>query len=119
MVYLPLMLMRAGLTGDNASNAGFALGGVVALIGFAVWSWLTIRAVLADGQSLGKKITGIKVTRKDGSRASIGRIFWLRNVVNGLLSIIPLYGLIDSLFIFAESRQCLHDKIADTIVVVA
>ena len=52
-------------------------------------------------------------------RRRSGGIFWLRNVVNGLLGIIPLYGIIDALFIFGESRQCLHDKIADTIVIKA
>ena len=57
--------------------------------------------------------------RSDGSDATLGRIFWLRNVVNALIAIIPLYSLIDILFIFGESRQCLHDKIADTIVVKA
>ena len=57
--------------------------------------------------------------RRDGSPASLGRIFWLRNVVNTILGIIPLYGIIDVLFIFGEARQCLHDKIADTIVVKA
>jgi hypothetical protein len=46
-----------------------------------------------------------------------GRIIWLRNILNGFISIVPLYGLLDSLFIFGESRQCLHDKIADTIVI--
>ena len=57
----------------------------------------------------------------DGSRASVGRIFWLRNVVNTLITLIPLvgwlYNLVDALFIFTDRRQCLHDKIADTIVV--
>jgi hypothetical protein len=57
--------------------------------------------------------------RTDGTPASLGRVWWLRNVVNGLISIIPLYGFIDTLFIFGESRQCLHDKLADTIVVKA
>ncbi len=117
MVYLPLILAAAGSSGANSSDLGFAFGGIVTVVGFSVWAWLTIRNVVANGQSLGKKITGIKVTRADGSRASLGRIFWLRNIVNGLLSIIPLYGIIDALFIFAESQQCLHDKIADTIVV--
>jgi len=117
MVYLPIFLMAAGASGENGSSAGIALGGLATLVGLGAWIWLTVRYVLANGQSIGKKITGIKVTRTDGSRASLGRIFWLRNVVNGLISIIPLYGLIDSLFIFADSRQCLHDKIADTIVI--
>jgi len=121
MVYLPLFItgLGAGLAGENRNAAGSALaiGLGLTCIGLGVWSWLTIRYVLRNGQSIGKKITGIKVTRTDGSPAALGRIFWLRNVVNGLISIIPLYGLIDALFIFAESRQCLHDKIADTIVI--
>ena len=32
---------------------------------------------------------------------------------------LPLFGIIDALFIFGETRQCLHDKLADTIVVEA
>ena len=64
-------------------------------------------------------MTGIKVVRSDGSPAALGRIFWLRNILNGVLGLIPFYVLIDGLLIFADSRQCLHDKIADTIVVKA
>jgi uncharacterized RDD family membrane protein YckC len=68
---------------------------------------------------MAKKLLNIKVVRSNGEAASVGRIFWLRNIVNGLISIVPLYGLIDALFIFSESRQCLHDKLADTIVIKA
>lgn len=123
MVYAPLLLaVSVGGAAESATDGGsagaIAAGaGVVTAVGLIVWCWLTIKYVLRNGQSIAKKIVGIKVVRSDGSSASLGRIFWLRNVVNGLISIIPLYGLIDTLFIFAESRQCLHDKIADTIVV--
>jgi hypothetical protein len=48
---------------------------------------------------------------------SFSRIFWLRNVVNAIISVVPFYGLVEVLFIFGEARQCLHDKMADTIVV--
>lgn len=79
--------------------------------------------VSRNAQSIGKKLLGIKVSRKDGSRASLGRIFWMRNVVNALPALIPfvggLYGLIDILFIFGEPRRCLHDYIADTVVIKA
>jgi uncharacterized RDD family membrane protein YckC len=61
------------------------------------------------------------VVRKDGRKAGIGRIFWLRNVVNALPGFVPIvgpvYGLVDALLIFGEARQCIHDKIADTIVI--
>ena len=50
---------------------------------------------------------------------SLGRLIMLRNVVVWILSMIPLFGIIDVLFIFGEARQCLHDKIADTIVIKA
>lgn len=120
MVYLPLILTSVATSAesrDGGGGMGVVIGALLTLVGFVAWSWLTIRYVVRNGQSIGKKITGIKVVRSDGTPVTLGRIFWLRNVVNGLISIIPLYGLIDALFIFGESRQCLHDKIADTIVV--
>jgi uncharacterized RDD family membrane protein YckC len=123
-VYLPLIVTAAAAgASPNASEdqvgMGVAIGFGVALIGFIVWCWFTIVYMKRNGQSLGKKVTGIKVVRSDGSPVSLARLIWMRNVLNWVISIIPLYGLIDSLFIFGESRQCLHDKIADTIVVKA
>lgn len=119
MVYLPLGL--AAIVGAGGGNRDAAvLGGVLlGLTGFVAWAWVTIVHVRRSGQSLGKKMVGVKVVRSNGEPVSLGRVFWLRNVVNGLISIIPLYGIIDVLFIFGEARQCLHDKLADTIVVKA
>jgi uncharacterized RDD family membrane protein YckC len=86
---------------------------------------ITIILVQRNAQTIGKKLVGIKVARKDGSRASLARIFWLRNVVNSLVGIVLLivpfvggfYSLIDALMIFGEQRRCCHDYIADTIVI--
>jgi uncharacterized RDD family membrane protein YckC len=123
MVYLPAFIGLLTIAPSQAEGfdgslppltIAFFLAG---LAGFLVWVYFTVVYVRANGQTIGKKWLKIKVLRTDGSPASLGRIFWLRNIVNGLLSLVPLYGIIDSLFIFGESRQCLHDKIADTIVV--
>lgn len=123
MVYLPLIIGGV-VTGAFSAASGtaaavFGVGGLFALAGLIVWIWLTAKFVNANGQSIAKKMLGIKVVRTDGSPASLGRIFFLRNFVNGLLGLIPFYGLIDALLIFGEPRQCIHDKLADTIVIKA
>jgi uncharacterized RDD family membrane protein YckC len=119
MVYIPIIFTAAaiGAAAEERGGAMLVVGGLFTLAGLVAWSWLTIRFVLGNGQTIGKKLTGIKVVRSDGSRVSFSRIFWLRNVVNAIISVIPFYGLVEVLFIFGEARQCLHDKMADTIVV--
>jgi uncharacterized RDD family membrane protein YckC len=132
MVYVPLFvgLAIAGMSlsvesgrVENATLNGAMVAVIVgfglALIGFIAWAWLTITYVRRNGQTVAKKMLNIKVVRSDGSPASLARIFWLRNVVNILISLVPLYSVVDHLFIFGESRQCLHDKLADTIVIKA
>jgi uncharacterized RDD family membrane protein YckC len=125
--YVPLLisgdLQRAAGEMMRTQNpldfyAGFVgTGGMMALVGLAIWGAITFVLVQRNGQTIAKKLLNIKVVRSDGSKASVGRIFWLRNVVNVIIGLIPFYGLIDVLFIFGDRRQCLHDKIADTIVV--
>ena len=122
----------------NFTNAkgGLMVSGVLALVLLVV----TIVLVARYGQTIGKRALGIRVARPDGSKASLGRIFWLRNVVSSLLGAVVggiigavvgfmgivgvwtallgyIYPLVDALMIFGETRQCLHDRIADTIVV--
>ena len=125
MIYLPLVfggvlhgIAAAGQRNLNVA-ALFGVWGMAAVAGFVVWCVLNLIFVARNGQSVGKKMLGIKVVRSDGSRASLGRIFWLRNVVNGLLALVPFYGFVDALFIFGEAQQCVHDKLADTIVIKA
>ncbi|MFL6605520.1 MAG: RDD family protein [Steroidobacteraceae bacterium] len=125
MVYIPLLIgMRANgplllANGHFNPMVLFGAGSALGVIGLIAWGWLTILFVSRNGQSMGKKMLGIKVVRSDGSRASLGRIFWLRNVVNTVLAFVPFYGLVDALLIFGDARQCVHDKIADTVVVKA
>jgi len=93
------------------------------LIGLAVYmvfnSWLLYRS----GQTIGKKLLAIRIVRTDGSRAGFLRIVALRIVAVWVLSAIPIVGslvwLVDVLMIFRDNRQCLHDMMADTLVVTA
>ena len=127
MIYVPGLIVAAATgTFGQIEQAGseldfevLALPLFVCFMGFVAWAWITLLLVARYGQTMAKRLLEIRVVRSDGTQASLGRIFWLRNVVNGLLGVIPLYGLIDPLLIFGERRQCIHDLIADTIVVKA
>jgi uncharacterized RDD family membrane protein YckC len=116
-------LATAATANDSAGMfAAFSmLGlGIFAVVGL-IWLGANVYLVATNAQTVGKRLIGIKVVCTDGTRAGFARIFWLRNVVNLLPSLIPIvgnfYGLIDSLCIFHESRRCIHDRIAGTIVV--
>ena len=124
MVYAPFMfaVISSAPTAESGTantDTTLVVAAGLTLVGFVVWCWLTISRMKANGQSIAKKFLDIKVVRTDGSPVSLGRLIGLRNIVNTLISFVPLYSIIDALFIFGESRQCLHDKLADTIVVKA
>jgi uncharacterized RDD family membrane protein YckC len=87
------------------------------LLGYNLW------LLHRQGQTLAKSWLGIRIVRADGSRSGLGRIFWLRYFFPTLIGAIPcvggIFSLVDALFIFADDRRCLHDHMADTMVVLA
>jgi uncharacterized RDD family membrane protein YckC len=95
----------------------------VGLLGALAVLAIDLFLLARNGQTIGKKLLGIKVVRVDESPVSLSRVFLLRYVLNTFLTLIPvagpLYSLVDSLMIFSESRRTVHDRIADTIVIKA
>jgi uncharacterized RDD family membrane protein YckC len=79
--------------------------------------------LVRDGQTLAKRWFGLRVVRADGTRCGAVRLLGLRYVIPTIISAIPcvghLFSLIDPLMIFGDDRRCLHDRMADTIVVQA
>jgi uncharacterized RDD family membrane protein YckC len=121
MVYVPMAIGAAIVAGADPNNAAGPVLLIVGLTlaGFVVWTWLTLKQIKANGQSLAKKRFNIKVVLSDGSPAPLGTLIWKRNVLTWVLSLLPLYSIIEVLFIFGEKRQCLHDRLANTLVVEA
>jgi uncharacterized RDD family membrane protein YckC len=72
------------------------------------------------GQTLGKALLKIRIVRPSGEPASGARLALRYGVgfATGLMAVaLWIYSLVDCLMIFRKSRRCLHDEIADTIVV--
>jgi uncharacterized RDD family membrane protein YckC len=118
----PELLDTDQLTSQIVSGILTGPGIKITVIALLAWCVITAWLVATRSQSIGKRLVGIKVVRTDGSPASFARIFLLRNVVSFLPSLLPYVGLlyqllIDPLLIYQNSRKCIHDMIADTIVV--
>lgn len=92
--------------------------GILLLLGLIVVNCVML---YRSGQTIGKRVLDIAVVRSDGSPVALSRYIFLRVVPMWLLGMVPLVGrfigLVDPLLIFGKERRCLHDLIADTIVV--
>ena len=93
---------------------------VLMILAFMGYQWYLIATT---GQTLAKRWLGIKIVRVDGSPLGFVNGVILRSWVTGMLSNIPMVGMIvgivNPLMIFGEERRCLHDLIAGTRVIVA
>ncbi len=83
---------------------------------------LAIQAFLLTkfGQSIGKKIVGIRIVDAEtNGKVNLTRIFLLRSVVFIILNLLfmPISTIIDYAFALGQKRQALHDKIARTKVI--
>jgi len=114
-----------GMDPNATPNVGSILMKMVwaMLPGYIVAAVVQGASLHAFGGTLGKKLMGLRIVRTDGSRAGFVRLFFGRGAAAVVPSFVPLLGglwaLVDLLLIFRDSRQCLHDQIADTLVVTA
>jgi uncharacterized RDD family membrane protein YckC len=102
----------ANLWSLSLENSVFGFGLFLALQGYLL---------ATRGQTIGKALLGMRITRPDGDKVSIARVIGLRYGVgyafNLFLAAALIFGVADMLLIFRKSRRCLHDTIADTIVI--
>ncbi|QNP39522.1 RDD family protein [Lysobacter solisilvae (ex Woo and Kim 2020)] len=101
-----------------------SLIGVTVAVGFLAMACLFIYNLMLlgdNGQTVGKRWLAIRIVRTDGSDVDFGRLFALRMFVPWLLGFFlgPFFVLPDLLCIFGNEQRCLHDMLADTIVVAA
>jgi uncharacterized RDD family membrane protein YckC len=76
-----------------------------------------------SGQTVGKKLIGIKITDLKGNTPTLMKSYVLRFLIPSLVCSFPVLGMIlwfiDVLFIFGKNKRCIHDYIAETKVMFA
>lgn len=91
------------------------------VIGFILFAVVNLHFLRSNGQTIGKKLVGIRIVTLNYTVPDLDRLLGLRYGVMWGASMIPgigpLFSLVDILFIFGASRRCVHDLIAGTKVV--
>ncbi|HKI77926.1 MAG TPA: RDD family protein [Ignavibacteriaceae bacterium] len=74
-----------------------------------------------NGQSVGKKIIGLKIIDSKENVPPLSKTYMIRFFIPAVIATYPILGwliwIVDAAFIFGSKRKCLHDYIADTKVV--
>jgi uncharacterized RDD family membrane protein YckC len=91
------------------------------LFGVAVFFILNTHFLMKSGQTIGKKMLGIKIVDMDGNLPSFSKHLIKRYAMHFGLGYIPVVGqilsLISILFVFGKDARCGHDYLAGTKVV--
>lgn len=103
------------------------LGGSILVVGWLTLLVIQVWMLTTRGQSIGKRIVGLRVVRLDGSSAGFVHAWLLREFLISvgafIISLLPIIGplllrpalhLTDWCMIFRDDRRCLHDLIAGT-----
>lgn len=109
-----------GLLGEGGE---MSFGANISLMIVSLVVFLAIHGYFlkTNGQTIGKKIVGIRIVGLDNELRPLPDLLLKRYLPLYAVGIIPVVGsflpLVDVLFIFRDDRRCVHDLIAGTKVV--
>jgi uncharacterized RDD family membrane protein YckC len=105
-----------GITTHAKPSIGYTL--LMGIVGLFVFCLLNGNLLIKNGQTIGKKIVGIKITDLKGNNPGLVQHLIPRYAFYYFIALIPIVGqyisLISVLFIFGEEKRCGHDYIAST-----
>lgn len=137
VIFMPIVfvVIMFGFTDNGEPSSAFidslsafsssVIGNVLmSVMGIVIYIAINGYLLSKYGQSVGKKILGIRVVDYQTQQLlSFGRVVGLRYVLITVLTQIPLvgglFGLVNVLFIFGSEKRCIHDLIAGSSVIKA
>lgn len=100
-------------------NIGYNL--IMGVLSVAVYAAINYKLLTSKGQTVGKMLVGTKIVSADANTLPTGTQLVRRYSIYLGLGLIPIIGglisLVNVLFIFTEKKTCVHDIVANTLVV--
>ncbi|OMH28474.1 RDD family protein [Motiliproteus sp. MSK22-1] len=123
IVTLPVMYFTGGFDGiTNGIEPSVTYNLVIGALGLAIFILVNGKLLISNGQTLGKKVLGIKIVDLNGDLPGLKQHLLKRYAVYFIPGQIPiagqLFSFINILFIFGKQKRCIHDYLAGTKVVV-
>lgn len=122
IVVVPVMYFTGGFDGvmeGRQPGLIYSLG--IGVLGFIVFFVINYRFLIANGQTIGKKVLEIKIVDLNGNVPAFQPQLLIRYAVYMLPGQVPVVGqifsIVNILFIFGKEKRCLHDLAAKTKVV--
>lgn len=121
-VVVPVMYFTGGFDGImDGREPGFVYMFSMGILSFIVFFAINYRYLVANGQTIGKKVLEIKIVDLNGNVPVFQPHLVIRYAVYLLPGQIPVVGqffsLVNVLFIFGKEKRCIHDLVAKTKVV--
>lgn len=119
---LPFFLFKNGVSGllENHDGRNWRVHAVWGCMAFLI---LNVWLLATRGQTIGKARMKIRILSRNGKKASLFDILCRRYLPFALLEFVPGVGhvaqAVDAAFVFGKDRTCLHDRLANTVVVEA
>ena len=102
----------------NHQKASLTLTMASATYGFIFFVIVHGYFLKQQGQTIGKKMIGIRIADMNGDIPSINTLIFKRYLPITVIPVIPIFGgifsIVDIGMIFKKDRRCLHDLIAGT-----
>ncbi len=119
---MPVMYFTGGFDGiASGVQPGFVYMFSMGILSFIVFFVINYRFLIANGQTIGKKVLDIKIVDLNGNVPAFQPQLLIRYAVYVLPGQIPvvgtLFSLVNVLFIFGKEKRCIHDLAAKTKVV--
>lgn len=127
-ILFPVGISIEAITGNssaffnrNSEDPDIIFEAMRLVMALAIYLIINGYLLIHNGQTVAKKLFGIKIVSTDGSPASLNQLVGRRIAPFWFVTLVPILGglvqLIDWLAIFRNSKLCLHDNFADTVVV--
>ena len=120
----PFMYFTGGFDGIAEGiqpSVGYNL--FIGVIGISVFCLFNGKLLIQNGQTIGKKVLGIKIVDLEGNLPTLKNHLIARYAAYLLPGLVPVVGqfisTINILFILGKQKRCVHDYIAGTRVVVS